>query len=80
MSGRHLNRTLGQQLDPDAKPIPSRQLTELLSGALLDEDLCDRLFADPDAVAREFDLPGAEIQAIKLLDRRKFEQLVARLR
>jgi hypothetical protein len=67
-------------LDPDAKPMPSRQLTELLSKALLDEELCDRLFRDPETVAWEFSIPLAEIQAIKLLDRRTFEQIVARLR
>ena len=67
-------------MDADARPIASRQLTELLSRALLDEELRDRLFRDPDAVAREFDLPGAETPALKLLDRQKFEQTVARLR
>jgi hypothetical protein len=64
----------------DSDPAPSRRLTELISKALLDEELRDRLFADPEAIARDFDLPSAEAQAIKLLDRRKFEQMVARLR
>jgi hypothetical protein len=64
----------------DSDPAPSRRLTELISKALLDNELCDRLFADPEAIARDFDLPSAEAQAIKLLDRRKFEQMVARLR
>lgn len=67
-------------MDPDARPMPSRQLTELLSRALLDEELCDRLFRDPEETAREFNLPHAETEAIKLLDRRKFEQAVAQLR
>ena len=67
-------------MDTDARPMPSRQLTELLSRALLDRALCDRLFADPEAIAREFDLCAAETRAIKLLDRRKFDQTVARLR
>jgi hypothetical protein len=67
-------------LGTEAKPVPSRQLTELLSKALLDEQLCDRLFADPEAIARAFNLPPAEAQAIKLLDRRKFETTVAQLR
>jgi hypothetical protein len=67
-------------VDFDARPKPSRELTELLSKALLDEQLCDRLFADPEAIAREFNLPPAEAQAIKLLDRRKFETTVAQLR
>ena len=67
-------------MDSDARPRPSRELTELLSKALLDQQLCDRLFADPEAIAREFKLLPAEAQAIKLLDRRKFEQMVARLR
>jgi hypothetical protein len=67
-------------VDSDARPKPSRELTELLSKALLDEQLCDRLFADPEAIAREFNLPPAEAQAIKLLDRRKFERTVAQLR
>lgn len=53
---------------------------ELLSRALLDRALSHRLFADPDATAREFDLSAEESQAIKLLDRRKFDQSVARLR
>jgi hypothetical protein len=67
-------------LGTEGKPTPSRHLTELLSKALLDQELCDRLFADPEAIAREFDLPPAEVQAIKLLDRRKFEATVAQLR
>jgi hypothetical protein len=68
------------KLDPDSRPLSSRQLTELLSRALLDEELRDRLFAAPEAIAREFSLSGAEAEAIKRLDRRKFEQTVARLR
>jgi hypothetical protein len=67
-------------LNSDAKPLPSRQLTELLSKALLDRHLCDRLFDTPEAVAQEFDLPAAEAEAIKRLDRRTFEQALARLR
>ena len=76
-----MNRMPSQdrKLDPDARPMPSRQLTELLGRALLDRELCDRLFTDPAAIAREFDLAPAESQAIKLLDRRTFEQMVARL-
>jgi hypothetical protein len=60
--------------------MPSRQLTELLSRALLDEELCERLFTDPEAVAREFDLPRAEAEALQLIDRDKFKQAVAQLR
>jgi hypothetical protein len=66
--------------DPDARPVPSRHLTELIGRALLDRELCDRLFADPEAIARAFDLPAAEAQAIKLLDRRIFEAAIVRLR
>ena len=65
---------------PNAKPGPSRQLTELLSRALLDEELSGRLFADPAAVAREFDLGDAESALLALLDRHRFEQTVAGLR
>lgn len=64
----------------DARPVPSRQLAELLAAALLDEELCDRLFADPETVAREFDLPHEEFQALHLIDRSRFAQAVARLR
>jgi hypothetical protein len=60
--------------------MPSRQLTELLSRALLDEELCERLFTDPEAVAREFDLPRVEAEALQLIDRDKFKQAVAQLR
>ena len=67
-------------MDSDARPKPSRELTELLSKALLDQQLCDRLFANPEAIAREFDLPAAEAQAITLLDRPKFETTIAQLR
>jgi hypothetical protein len=67
-------------VDSDARPRPSRELTELLSKALLDQQLCDRLFADPEAIAREFNLAPAEAEAIKLLDRRKFEMTIAQLR
>jgi hypothetical protein len=78
--------TLGQttlqddKLDSDTRPEPSRHLTELLSRALLDTQLCDRLFADPEAIGRAFDLAPAEIEAIKLLDRRRFEAAITRLR
>jgi len=68
------------QMTADARPVPSPQLTELLASALLDEELCDRLFADPETVAREFDLPREEVQALYLIDRSKFAQAVARLR
>jgi hypothetical protein len=68
------------KLNPDARPVPSRHLTELIGRALLDRELCDRLLADPDTFARAFDLPAAEAQAIKLLDRRTFEAAVAQLR
>jgi len=64
----------------DPRPVPSAQLTELLASALLDEELCDRLFADPETVAREFDLPREEVQALYLIDRGKFRQAVVRLR
>ena len=66
--------------DPDAKPAPSRQLTELLSSALLDQELCERLLTDPEAIGREFGLGPKEVQAIKLLDRQKFEAAIAQLR
>lgn len=64
----------------EARPVPSPQLTELLARALLDEELCDRLFADPEMVAREFNLPHEEVQALYLIDRSKFMRAVARLR
>jgi hypothetical protein len=67
-------------LDTEARTTPSQQLKDLLSKALLDEELRDRLFANPEATARLFDLPPQEIPAIKLLDRAKFEQRVTRLR
>ncbi|HEU0083570.1 MAG TPA: Os1348 family NHLP clan protein [Bradyrhizobium sp.] len=52
----------------------------MIGKALLDKELRDRLFADPEAIARDFALPSSEAQAIRLLDRPKFEQMVARLR
>ena len=67
-------------MDTEARATPSRQLTELLSRALLDEELRDRLFANPEAIALQFDLPAAEAHAITRLDRGKFEAAVARLR
>lgn len=67
-------------MNPDARPLPSPHLTELIGRALLDRELCDRLFADPEAIARAFDLSAAEAQAIKRLDRRTFEAAIARLR
>jgi hypothetical protein len=60
--------------------LPSRQLVELLSRVLLDKALRDALFADPEAVARAFDLSPAETQRVKRLDRQRLEQRVAVLR
>ena len=67
-------------MDTGARPIPSRQLAELLGRALLDKELRDRIFANPEAIALQFDLAAAEAQAITQLDRGKFEAAVARLR
>lgn len=68
------------KLNPDARPVPSRNLTELLSRALLDQDLCELVFADPEAIGRAFDLAAVEIEALRQLDRRKFDAAIARLR
>ena len=61
-------------------PLPSRQLIELLSTALLDAEFRDRLFADPEAIAQAFALGPDETQMVKRLDRQKFEQRVVALR
>ena len=66
--------------DPDIKPAPSPHFSELLGRALLDSDLCERMFADPEAIGRAFDLAPAEIEALKQLDRGKFDATIARLR
>ena len=60
--------------------LPSRQLVELISRVLLDSELREKLFADPEAIARAFDLGPDETQRIKRLDRQRFEQRVAALR
>ena len=60
--------------------LPSRQLIELLSKALLDAELRDKLFADPEAIARAFDLGPDETQMVRRIDRQRFEQRVVELR
>lgn len=65
---------------PSRKLVASRQLVELLSRALLDSALRDKLFMDPEAMARAFGLDPDETQMVKRLDREKFEQRVAALR
>lgn len=60
--------------------LPSRQLVELLSRALLDSALRDMLFADPEVVSRAFGLGPDETQMVKRLDRQRFEQRVVALR
>lgn len=67
-------------MSPGTKPVSSAQLNELLGKALLDEQLRDRLFTEPEIVAREFDLTETEAEAIKRLDRLKFAQAINRLR
>jgi hypothetical protein len=59
---------------------PSRQMVELLCKALLDTELCDRFFADPEVTAQEFGLEGEEVKALKRLDRQVFEQKIIELR
>ena len=67
-------------MSPRTRPVSSAQLNELLGKALLDERLRDRLFTEPEIVAREFNLTEAETEAIKRLDRQKFAQAIDRLR
>jgi hypothetical protein len=64
----------------DNERLPSRKLVELISRILLDSELREKLFADPEAFAQAFDLGLDETQMIKRLDRRSFEQRVAALR
>ena len=67
-------------MNTGARRLPSRQLIELLCKALVDEELREKFFAQPDALALEFCLSPAESEAIRMLDRRKFEQAAVRLR
>jgi hypothetical protein len=60
--------------------LASRQLVELISRVLLDSELREKLFADPEKIARAFDLGPDETQRVKRLDRQRFEQRVAALR
>jgi len=60
--------------------LASRQLVELISRVLLDSELREKLFADPETIARAFDLGPDETQRVKRLDRQRFEQRVAALR
>jgi hypothetical protein len=62
------------------RPLPSRQLTDLLSRALLDSEMRDKLFTEPDRIGESLGLSPDEARAIKQLDRRKFEQRVIQLR
>ena len=71
---------LADKPDPDIRPVASPHLAELLARALLDEDLCDRMFDDPEAIGRAFELAAAEIEAIRHLDRQTFDTAIARLR
>ena len=64
----------------DSGRNPSRHLVELLAQALVDQELRDKLFADREAVARRFHLSFDETEAIKRLDRRKFEHAAQQLR
>ena len=54
----------------DNERLPSRKLVELISRVLLDSELREKLFADPEAFAQAFDLGPDETQMIKRLDRR----------
>jgi hypothetical protein len=58
---------------------PSRGLIALLGKALTDKDLRSKLFADPDAPAREFDLSEPDAEAIKKLEAAKFEHAATQL-
>ncbi len=70
----------GRQIAQRHQEAPSRRLTQLVTNALLDEDLGNKLFADPASLARAFGLTVEETQAIERLDRRTFERWVAHVR
>jgi hypothetical protein len=59
---------------------PSQALTKLIAAALLDSELRENLFADREATAREFGVPLDEIEALKGLDRHRFEQSADQIR
>jgi hypothetical protein len=58
---------------------PSDGLIALLGKALTDKDLRAKLFADPDATAREFQLSEPDAEAIKKLEPKKFEHAAGEL-
>jgi hypothetical protein len=64
----------------DAGRRPSRQFIELLGKALVDQQLRETLFADPESVAQSLHLSVDETEALKRLDRDKFERLAAEVR
>jgi hypothetical protein len=66
------------EISPSNKP--SRALVELIGRALIDKDLRQRLLTDPQVIGQEFGISSREIEAVKHLDRQKFERAAARLR
>jgi hypothetical protein len=58
---------------------PGRGLVELIGKALTDKDLRSELFKDPDAAAKRFSLSGQDVDAIKKLDKAKFEVAASQL-
>ena len=64
----------------DARQNPSRQLIELIGKALVDQELRDTLFTDPEGVARSGHLSANETEAIRRLDREKFERAAEEVR
>jgi hypothetical protein len=59
---------------------PPLRLVELLARALLDEGLRNKVFGDPEVLRREWGFSIEETDAIKKVDRKKFERAALRLR
>jgi hypothetical protein len=53
--------------------VSVERLTKLVDKALEDEEYANRLFNDPDAIARENNLSDAEIAVVKQMGREQFD-------
>ena len=57
----------------------TKGLSDVIGRALTDKDERDKLFADPDLVAKQYGLSAKDTESLKKLDKAKFEDAANRL-
>jgi hypothetical protein len=67
------------QMPESNEPVQKRGFMELVGRAVMDPEIREKLFSDPDSLARQYGLSPGDTEALKGIDRAKLEEAAAQV-